>query len=134
MNNLALNTRFMDNKITADNILEQENKLYYAIKEGSASLLDELLHDSLLFIIPNGEVITKEMDMDTYREGALKVDELLPKVESLNIIDDVAVITLTMKLKGKFNNLPFEATYRYIRFWKKFDNGIKVIGGSGIAI
>jgi hypothetical protein len=124
----------MDNKITEDNILEQENNLYYAIKEGSVTLLDELLHDSLLFIIPSGEVITKEMDMDIYREGALKVDELLPKVENLNIIDDVAVITLTMKLKGKFNNVPFEASYRYIRFWKKFDNGIKVVGGSGIAI
>jgi hypothetical protein len=46
----------------------------------------------------------------------------------------MAVITLTMKLKGKFNEVPFEAKYRYIRFWKKFDDGIKVVGGSGIAI
>ena len=134
MNNLAAYTWIMDHNITEDKILEQENKLYQAIREGSVTLLDELLHDSLLFIIPSGEVITKEMDMDTYREGALKVDELLPKVENLTIIDDVAVITLTMKLKGKYNNVPFEAHYRYIRFWKKFDHGIKVIGGSGIAI
>jgi len=124
----------MDNVITENNILEQENKLYSAIKEGNVPLLDELLHNDLLFILPSGEVITKEIDLDTYRDGALKVDELLPKVESLSIIDDVAVITLTMKLKGKFNNVPFEADYRYIRFWKKFDKGIKVVGGSGIAI
>ncbi|SMC61232.1 nuclear transport factor 2 family protein [Pedobacter nyackensis] len=73
-------------------------------------------------------------NLDTYRDGALKVDELLPEIENLNIIDDMAVITLTMKLNGKFNDVPFEANYRYIRFWKKFGDGIKLVGGSGIAI
>ncbi|MCE6992774.1 nuclear transport factor 2 family protein [Dyadobacter sp. CY323] len=124
----------MDKILTEKNILEQENKLYQAIKEGSASMLDELLHKDLLFIIPSGEVITKEMDLQTYQDGALKIDELDPKVENLNIIGDTAVIILTMDLKGKYNDVAFEATYRYIRFWKKFNGGIKVIGGSGIVI
>lgn len=124
----------MDKKITIDQVLEQENKLYKAIKDGNVSMLDELLHRDLLFIIPSGEVITKEVDLKTYQDGALKIDELTPNTENLNIIDDVAVITLTMKLKGKYNDVAFEASYRYIRFWKKFVDGIKVVGGSGIAI
>jgi hypothetical protein len=124
----------MDNKLTENIILEQENKLYSAIKDGNITALDKLLHDDLLFILPSGETITKEKDLDTYRDGALKVDELLPEVENLNIIDDMAVITLIIKLSGKFNGVPFEANYRYIRFWKKFNDGIKVIGGSGIDI
>jgi len=124
----------MDNTLTENSILEQENKLYRAIKEGNITVLDELLHDDLLFILPSGETITKEIDLDTYRDGALKVDELLPKTENLNIIDDLAVITLTMKLKGKFNDVPFEANFRYIRFWRQFSDGIKVVGGSGITI
>jgi hypothetical protein len=124
----------MDNKLTKNSILEQENKLYSAIKDADIAALEQLLHDDLLFILPSGETITKEIDLDTYRNGALKVDELLPEIENLNIIDDMAVITLTMKLKGKFNDVPFEANFRYIRFWKKFPDGIKVVGGSGIAI
>ena len=120
--------------LTEGDILEQENKLYNAIKESDIGALDTLLHDNLLFVIPSGEVITKEIDLNTYRDGALKVDELLPVIENLNIINDLAVLTLTMELKGKFNNVPFEVTYRYIRFWKRFDEGIKVVGGSGIAI
>lgn len=124
----------MDKIITEHDILEQENKLYSAIKQSNVSLLDELLHDDLLFILPGGEVITKEIDLNTYRGGALKVDEIFPEIENLNIIDDMAVITLTMRLTGKFDNVPFEGNYRYIRFWKKFDKGIKVVGGSGIAI
>ncbi len=121
-------------KIIAHDILEQENKLYDAIREGNVTALEQLLHDDLLFILPGGEVITKEIDLDPYRSGGLKVDELLPKIENLNIIDDMAVVILTMKLRGKFDNLPFEASYRYIRFWKKFNKGIKVVGGSGMAI
>lgn len=124
----------MDKILTEDSILEQENKLYSAIKDSNITALDQLLHNDLLFILPSGEAITKQIDLDTYRNGALKVDELLPQVEHLNIIDDTAVITLTMKLKGKFNDVPFEANFRYIRFWKKFGDGIKVVGGSGIAI
>ncbi|ACU02424.1 MULTISPECIES: nuclear transport factor 2 family protein [Pedobacter] len=124
----------MDNKLTENSILEQENKLHSAIKNGNITALDQLLHDDLLFILPSGETITKEMDLNTYRNGALKVDELLPDIEKLNIIDDMAVITLSIKLSGKFNDVPFEASYRYIRVWKKFGDGIKVIGGSGIAI
>ena len=124
----------MNKILTEDSILEQENKLYSAIKDGNITALDQLLHDDLLFILPSGEPITKQIDLDTYRNGALKVDELLPQVEHLNIIDDTAVITLTMKLKGKFNDAPLEANFRYIRFWKKFGDGIKVVGGSGTAI
>lgn len=120
--------------LTKNSILAQEEKLYSAIKDGNINLLDELLHQDLLFIVPSGEVITKKIDLDTYRDGKLKISELLPTAENLNIIDDVAVVTVIMEIKGEFDQVPFEAKYRYIRFWKQFDDGIKVIGGSGIAI
>ena len=124
----------MDNKLTADEILEQENRLYSAIKAGDVTELDRLLHDDLLFVLPGGTTITKEIDLDTYRSGVLKVQELRPEMEKLNIIDDMAVVTLTILLKGKFKDEPFAASYRYIRFLKRFDGEIKVVGGSGSAI
>ncbi len=124
----------MDQVITEDEILQQEGKLCHAIKEGNVTALDELLHEDLLFIVPGGQVITKEMDLNTYRDKALVIDELQPQVENLNIIGDMAVITLTMQLKGRCNAVPFDTSYRYIRFWKRFDDGIKAVGGSGVAI
>ncbi len=87
-----------------------------------------------MFILPSGETITKQIDMDTYRSGALEVDKLIPKIENLNVIGDLAVITLTVQLTGRSCGVPFEASYRYIMFWKKFTDGIKVVGGSGAAI
>ncbi|ERJ58725.1 nuclear transport factor 2 family protein [Sphingobacterium paucimobilis] len=120
--------------MTKDQILYLENSLYYAIRESDVQALDELLHPDLLFIAPSGDVITKEIDLETYRSGALRVQELIPQVENLNIIDDLAIITLTLELKGLYAEEPFEAKYRYIRFWKACSDGIKVVGGSGILI
>ena len=120
--------------MTKNDILNLENQLYEAMKSGNIEILDKLLHNDLLFIIPSGETITKEMDLETYRSGNLKIVELIPNIEQLNIIDDLAVITLKVNLKGSYNSQPFEAQYRYIRFWKNLSDGIKVRGGRGISI
>lgn len=120
--------------IVESEILNQENKLYEAIKKSDVATLDKLLHKDLLFIIPSGEVITKEIDLKTYRDGNLKIKELIANVENLNIIDDLAVITLQMKLIGTYNGEAFESNYRYIRCWKEFADGIKVVSGSGHTI
>ncbi|MEN5054060.1 hypothetical protein [Sphingobacterium kitahiroshimense] len=42
----------------------------------------------------------------------------IPHVEHLNIIDDTAVITLSMELKGNYSGEDFESKFHYIRFWK----------------
>ena len=94
--------------MTKNEILNFENRLYEAIKNSDIKELDELLHDDLLFIIPSGEAITKEMDLATYRNGNLKIKELIPNVEELKIIEDIAIITLQMDLKGTSNDEPFE--------------------------
>lgn len=120
--------------MTNNEILDLESRLYSAIKESNIKILDELLHHDLLFISPQGEIITKEMDLKTYQDGQLKINELIPEVENLNIINDTAVVTLTLALKGNYTGEAFEAKYRYIRFWKEFPEGIKVIGGSGIQV
>ncbi|MCX2454374.1 nuclear transport factor 2 family protein, partial [Pedobacter sp. PLR] len=82
--------------ITKNDILNLENQLYDAMKSSNVEILDKLLHNDLLFIVPGGETITKEMDLETYRNGNLKIAELIPNIEQLNIIDDLAVITLKM--------------------------------------
>lgn len=120
--------------VTNNEILALEDKLYEAMKNRNLADLDSLMHPELLFIIPSGQTITKEIDLQTYRDGRLRIIELTPKVEELNIIDDLAVITIQMYLRGNYNNEPFEAKYKYIRFWKKFSDGIQIVGGSGVAI
>lgn len=120
--------------MTKTDVLNQESRLSKAIKESDIEILEELLHDDLLFVIPSGAVITKEIDLQSYRDGDLKIQELISNVENINLIDDLAVITLIQELKGSYQNIEFESKFRYIRFWKTFSSGIKVVGGSGMNI
>lgn len=117
--------------LTEQRVLEYEHMLYRAMKESDVETLDRLLHCNLLFIIPDGTVITKAQDLKNYKDKVMQIEELIPEVESLNIIEDTAVTTITMQLKGKFMGNAFEAKFRYIRFWKNIENELKVIGGSG---
>ncbi|MHA7609768.1 nuclear transport factor 2 family protein [Elizabethkingia meningoseptica] len=117
--------------LTEQRVLEYEHILYRAMKESDVETLDRLLHCDLLFIIPDGTVITKAQDLKNYKDKVMQIEELIPEVESLNIIEDTAVTTITMQLKGKFMGNAFEAKFRYIRFWKNIENELKVIGGSG---
>lgn len=62
------NTTF-SSELSEENIIACENQLYKAIKESDIQMLDLLLHDDLLFILPNGEIITKEQGLKIIRTG-----------------------------------------------------------------
>lgn len=116
--------------ITNDQVLEKENELFHAIQFRDIEKLEFLLHDDLLFIIPNGETITKEIDLASHRAGEMIVEELEVHYENISIIEDCAVVTLSIDTKGKMLGQDFEGRFRYIRIWKKIENTLKVIGGS----
>ena len=44
----------MEATITRSKVIEQESRLYEAIIEGNINILEKLLHNDLLFIIPSG--------------------------------------------------------------------------------
>jgi ketosteroid isomerase-like protein len=111
-------------------IIDLENKLLEAIKKSDISVLEQILHDDLLFIVPNGSVVTKEMDLASHRAGEMVVEEIIPTIEQINIIEDTVVVTVVYDSKGSMLGTPIQGKFRYIRFWKKFPDGMKVIGGS----
>jgi ketosteroid isomerase-like protein len=113
-----------------DQILEAENKLVAAMRISDVSALDELLHDDLLFITPDGQTVTKSMDLDSHRSGTMVVEEALATIELVNLIEDIAVVTILLKAKGKMLGQPLAGEFRYIRIWKRFKSSWKVVGGS----
>ena len=113
-----------------DEIISLENRLIEAIKTSDVQFLDRILHDDLLFIAPNGQTITKQMDLASHRAGEMVVDELVPTFEDIRIIDDSAVVVVVYDTKGKMLGNPIVGQFRYIRVWKLFPDGLKVIGGS----
>lgn len=120
--------------ISPELILQAENKLFEAMKASDVEMLDSLLHDDLLFMIPNGETVTKKADLDAHRAGAMVIEQAHLQVLENSIIGDLAVSTVRLKAKGKMLGQPLEGEFRYIRVWKSFGGNLKVVGGSCIQI
>ena len=117
-----------------EQIIECENRLLEALKTGDINVLDELIHDDLIFNIPTGQTITKAMDIDNYRSGILIVSEILATDQVIKSIDDISTVAVTLHLKAKYADQIVDGKFRYLRVWKLFDNSWKVIAGSGFQI
>ncbi|MGJ1286130.1 nuclear transport factor 2 family protein [Sphingobacterium spiritivorum] len=115
-------------------ILDIENQLREAMQKSDVEILDQLLHDDLLFVLSDGEVITKEMDLETHRSGNLVLEEITSSIDSIKQIGENVVVTLSSKIKGKMLEQYFEGKFRYLRVWKIFDGQLKVIAGSCVAV
>ncbi len=117
-----------------EEIHDTEARLFKAMTCSDIAVLDKLLHEDLLFITPDGQAITKAMDMDSHRAGTMKVAEADYTIENINLIGDTAVVTMAMKASGTLLGQPIAGTFRYIRIWKWFGIGWQVIGGSCTAL
>jgi ketosteroid isomerase-like protein len=122
------------NTITQAQIAAAENALVEAIKISDVSALDKMLHEDLLFITPDGQTVTKKMDLDSHRAGTMVVDEISLTLELIHVIENTAVSTVVYQAKGKMLGKPLEGTFRYLRVWRLFGETWQVIGGSCTAI
>lgn len=117
-------------EIRRSDIEEMESRLIDGIINNDLDFLDKVLHDDLLSMAPNGQIITKEMDMNSHRQGTMVVDELIPEIEQIQIIGDVAIVIITYLTKGKMFGTPIEGKFKYNRIWKRCGNELKVISVS----
>jgi len=117
-----------------DSVIQCEKRLIAAQKNSDVDELDQLLHDGLLFIIPNGQVITKQIDLESHRNHVMVVESNTPSEQTIKLIEDIAVVTTIVELKGRFNNQPIDAKFRYIRVWKRFNSQWKMFAGSAVQI
>lgn len=115
-------------------VSQKEKQLLEASKKRDVSVLKELLHDDLLFSLPSGQVITKQTDIDAYLSGEICLDKIDLSEELITVMEDVAIVTFKVLLKGRYHEDIFDGYFRFLRIWKQFDNDWKIIGGSSVAI
>ncbi|ULQ56923.1 nuclear transport factor 2 family protein [Flavihumibacter rivuli] len=120
--------------INKEQIIKLEDELVKAIQSSDIVTLNKLLHPDLLFILPGGQTITKEMDLASHRSGTMIVEELNPTIEQINLIDSTAVVIVVYDTKGKMQGTPIQGKFRYIRIWSSINGDLKVIGGSCIQL
>lgn len=117
-----------------EEIIELEYQLIEAIKTSNINFIEKILHNDLLFIAPNGQVVTKTMDIASHQSGQMTVDELIPHFEDFKIIGDTALSVVVYNTKGTMLGQPISGQFRYIRNWKCFADGIQIISGACVAL
>ncbi|MDR3008115.1 MAG: nuclear transport factor 2 family protein [Sphingobacterium sp.] len=117
-------------KITKDEITEAENQLFLAQLASNVDALDVLLYDHLVAVAPDGQMLTKEMDLNAHRSKAMIIENASTEIDEIKIIGDTAISVITMTAKGKVMGTPLEGKFRYFRVWKRIENTLKVVGAS----
>ncbi|WP_394675969.1 nuclear transport factor 2 family protein [uncultured Sphingobacterium sp.] len=117
-------------KITKKEIAEAENQFFLAQLASNVDGLDLLLYDDLVAVAPDGQMLTKEMDLNAHRSKAIIIENASTEIDEIRIIGDTALSVTTMTAKGKVMGAPLEGKFRYFRVWKRIDNTLKVIGAS----
>ncbi|MEO5818083.1 MAG: nuclear transport factor 2 family protein [Gemmatimonadaceae bacterium] len=115
-------------------IVAAEEQLLEAMKTSNVALLDRLLHDALLFNGPAGETATKAMDLANYRTGGICLHTVHASDRQISVIGDDAIVAVTVTLVGNYMGQPIDGRFRYLRAWKSFADGWKVIGGSVVTL
>lgn len=117
-------------KITKEDIVEADNQLFAAQLASDVDALDLLLYDSLVAIAPDGQMLTKEMDLNAHRSKAMVIEQAATEINAIKLVGDTALSVVTMTAKGQVMGAPLEGKFRYFRTWKRIDNSLKVIGAS----
>ncbi|KMQ69195.1 hypothetical protein ACM39_03570 [Chryseobacterium sp. FH2] len=117
-------------KITRENVVEAENKLFSAQLVSDVDILNQLLHDDLVALAPTGQILTKEMDLYAHKAKTMIIEDASTEIDNIEIMGDTALSIVTMTAKGKMMGTPIEGKFRYLRVWKRFDDTLKVIGAS----
>jgi hypothetical protein len=119
--------------VTNEMVLTAEHELLTAQKKHDIAALDKLIHDDLLFLAPNGEVYTKQMDLEAHRSGNMTIEMLEPRTRTIQLYDSIAVVVLEVATKGSIADQPIEGTFRYIRVWKLTAGQLRIVAGSFVS-
>src|SRR5215207_3709257 len=123
----------MDTTLEAE-IVAREQALLRAITTNDVPLLDDLLHDDLLFNGPDGQTGTKALDLANYRAGRIQLRRADASDRLVSTIGDDVVVAVTVTLEGSYLGVQVDGRYRYLRVWKRMHGSWRVIAGSVVAL
>jgi hypothetical protein len=104
-------------KHSAANIIEQEERLRQAMLTSNVAELDALIAPNLLFTNHMGQLVSKEQDLATHRSGALKLTELTPSNQYIQLNEEFSVVSVQMHLLGHYLGTAVDEYIRYTRVW-----------------
>lgn len=120
--------------IVLEEIEKCEDNLLQAMRTSDIDMLNKLISDKLIFNIPNGDVISKEIDLESYRSGDMIIERIDCIDRQIQEFGDTAIVSTKVRMKGSFIQQPFDGEVRSLRTWKKILEKWMIIGGASINV
>jgi hypothetical protein len=122
-------------KQSESNIIEQEERLRQAMLTSNVTELDALVAPELLFTNHIGQLVSKEQDLAIHRSGALKLVELTPSNQYIQLNEGFSVVSVQMHLLGHYLGAAVDEYIRYTRVWSLSSVGsLQVVAGHGSVV
>lgn len=94
-----------------------EERLRLAMLTSESDALDALISPDLIFTNHLGQVYGKRDDLELHQSGILKFHTLEPSETQVKASEQLAVVSVRMKVSGTYDGSPFAGNLRYTRIW-----------------
>ena len=115
-------------------IANLEEKLLDGFKKTDLNTLDLLFADGMLFHDQYGNVLDKEMDLDAYRSGRIKITKINVSKREIRVFESIVIVSASLFIKGNYADLLLNGKYQWLRVWGKVKEEWKVISASCTSI
>jgi len=109
-------------------VLARERALQAAMRASDVEALDDLLHDDLLAVGPDGSLADKAMDLEAHRTGVFTIADLTEEELHVKVHGDLALTFVVLAIRGTIAGADVSGRYRYTRTWTRGSGDWQVIG------
>jgi ketosteroid isomerase-like protein len=98
-------------------IINAEERLRLAMLASDVRILSELLAPEIIITSHLGELLGKQDDLAAHESGLIKIHELNPSEQHIQVYGEVAIVSVRMQLSGSYNGNPANGDFRFTRVW-----------------
>ena len=104
-------------------------RLEAALAANDVAALDQIYTDDYRFVTPNGEIITKEQRLASFRDGSSKLDSFRFEYERIRMYGDSALVNADAIVKGIERGQDNSGMYAATIMFVKMPDGWQVASG-----
>ena len=109
-----------------------EEKFLQAFRTSNVNVIEELIHDEMVYNNATGDVVSKKADIEGFKVANLQIETVDCVEREIRLFEDTAIVTTVIYLKASSGGRLIEGKTRFLRTWKKFNNGWKIIGVASV--
>ena len=108
-------------------IVEMEEQLRQAMLASDVGKLNALLAPSIVITNHLGQLVERQADIAAHESGLIKIDALNPSEQKIQILGEVAIVSVRMQIQGNYNGSPANGDFRFTRVWAVVNGGWHIV-------